>query len=736
MNPNQGPSPGPHARGRPLRARLTYGTDGTILGATPAAVRLFGGAADGIEGRPITELFLEPGRSRLGRLLTDMRAGRARLPAELELLLERADTSAMAVRARIGTVESGPPPTFGLDMHAVTVGLDPQVGMRFFELALELLTVLEMDGRILRVNPAFTSALGLAQDELGTVLLEDLVHPDDRETVRASIERLGLGDAVEDFEVRVRTREGEWRRLEWSAVPDLERGLVLAAARDVTVQREAERQLASAKQLAEEATAAKSEFLASVSHEIRTPMNGVLGMLELLRHTVLDGEQRGYAQHAIQSARGLLRIIDDLLDISRIEAGRLELEETPFRLREAIRESLKGVAAPAYEKGLALSSRVAPDVVDAVVGDVGRLRQVLLNLLGNAVKFTSGGHVQVHVRRVPDAGPHQALEIEVRDSGIGIAAADLDQIFQPFEQADDAVARRMGGTGLGLAISSRFIEAMGGRLTVRSEPGAGSTFTVRLSLPMAPDGEAVEGDPRLAGRVAALLLEDDLEADELSDWMVALGMSVLRREEAAEADVFLTDATKEEDVPAAWRAVPRLLYSVGGLVDSSRTPSRSEVLLRPASPSDLCTALLELIAATPVRPLTVPGRPARPLAILLAEDNPMNRLVAERLLEKRGHRVHCVEDGLAAVEAARSATYDLVLLDIQMPRMGGLEAAARIRADAGSAADHGPWIAALTARAYGADMAKGMAAGMDSWLAKPLDVKRLDELLRMVAGRR
>jgi signal transduction histidine kinase/DNA-binding response OmpR family regulator len=612
----------------------------------------------------------------------------------------------------------------------------------FFEAQDDVIVRRDGSRAITYVNDAFCALAGRVRGELLQSRFELPVAEQGQRTL--------LADGTRAYDQKIAAADGP-RWIAWREVTVRVDGAseTQSVGRDITERVLAERALAEARDQAEAANRAKSRFLAMVSHEIRTPLNGILGMTDLLGETPLSPEQASYVKAVKTSGETLLSLIEEVLDFSKIEAGRLDLAARPFSLAALVEETVELLGPRAQAKGLEICCYVDERLPARVVGDAARLRQVLFNLAGNAIKFTERGGVSIIVE--PEAA--DTVAIAVRDTGIGIVAADQARIFLEFEQADGGLTRRFGGSGLGLAISKRIIESMAGSITVESAPAQGSTFRVVVPLPRAGDPAAPTlAVPDLAGHdvliVAPAAIEASLIARRLQRWgahtrivaEVAVAAALLPEKpwRAVLVDHALGTAAAEAFARTA-AMVPRRLILVTPAMRSAlqtlQTAGFTGYLIKPVRAASLAArfssdAAFEASPATESAQAPGDASPNPGLSILVAEDNEINALLARALLLKLGHHPTVAASGAAAIEAwqaarAAGAPYDRVLMDLHMPGMDGLEATRRIRTiEANTNAPRTP-IVALTANASAEDRDACLAAGMDGFLVKPLDRERL-----------
>jgi PAS domain S-box-containing protein len=616
----------------------------------------------------------------------------------------------------------------------------------FFEAQDDVIVRRDATGAITYANDAFCALAGRAREALPAT---DFALP----VIEQGAASL-LADGTRAHDQKIAAPGGArwiaWREVNVRSDGDSE---MQSVGRDVTDRVNAERALAEARDQAEAANRAKSRFLAMVSHEIRTPLNGILGMADLLGDTPLSPEQSTYLKAVKTSGETLLSLIEEVLDFSKIEAGRLDLAARPFPLAGLVEEAVELLGPRAQAKGLEICCYVDERLPTCVVGDAARLRQVLFNLAGNAIKFTERGGVSIIVE--PDAA--DAVAISVHDTGIGITTEDQARIFLEFEQADGGSTRKFGGTGLGLTISNKIVESMGGSIAVESSPGQGSTFRVTVPLPRAGAAdEPTLAVPDLTGNdiliVAPAALEASLIARRLQRWgartkivpdhEVAAALLPEQLWSAVVADHALGTPASEALARIA-KSIPRRLVLVTpamrGELSALKEAGFTGYLIKPVRAASLAARFstddaFDTGAAIDIAGPETPTPPSSGLSILVAEDNEINALLARALLVKLGHKPTMAANGAAAIEswlAARAAgvPYDRVLMDLHMPGMDGLEATRRIRTIEAEADAPATPIIALTANASAEDRDACLNAGMDGFLVKPLDRERLAAVL-------
>jgi len=620
------------------------------------------------------------------------------------------------------------------------------------------IAVVDTKGFLQLCNPAFETLFQYQQsDILGRSFAELLTTPELRGDIESNLADIHRGEPTHVVTRRCRSNSSIVD-VEAYGVPLGPQGHItglLVLYQDITERKEAEEALVRAKEAAEAASRAKSEFLANMSHEIRTPMNGIIGMTGLVLDTRLTAEQREYLGMVKNSADSLLTLINDILDFSKIEAGKLELEAIDFSLRESLGETMKALGLRAHQRGLELAWRVADAVPDSLNGDRGRLRQVLVNLVGNAVKFTERGEVVVNVDLESESEGGVPLHFAVKDTGIGIAREKQRAVFEPFEQADGSTTRKYGGTGLGLAITSQIVELMGGKIWVESELSHGSTFhfTARFELSKISCVLPRPVDPDFLRHSSVLVVDDNrtnriILIEQLTKWglrvesapnaQAALAALQHAYDDRRRLSLVITDLhmpvvdglglVKEIRRNPLFGLLPVILLSSSpesGERIRSRQLGISAFLTKPIQPSELLDAVMNAVAdqqadEAPTPPLVPPPRERKDaMKVLLAEDNAVNRTLAKKLLEKQGHSVIVAENGREVLALLERESVDLVLMDVQMPELDGLEATAAIREKEKVTAAHLP-IIALTAHAMKGDRERCLAAGADAYVTKPI----------------
>jgi two-component system, sensor histidine kinase and response regulator len=753
--------------------------DGKIRMCNPAFERLFGYRQQEIAGQPLVDVLApDELRTEMDTVGVHLREGRC---VHSVTRRQRKDGSLVDVEVFTANITKGDRPLGHLAMYQdITARLRAENELAERKEFLNSLirttpigiAVIDQNDLVQMCNPAFEELFRFGEQEIVGRALSSLVTPAELRTeVDVNRRRLLRGDGTH-LVTRRRRSDGTDVDVDAQSVP-LHRegkyigGLVLY--QDITNRRLAEEALLRAKEAAEAANRAKSEFLANMSHEIRTPMNAIMGMTELVLDTDLSSEQREYLNLAKTSADALLGLINDILDYSKIEAGKLDIDSVDFNLADCLGDTMKALSLRAHQKGLELAFEIEPDVPDALVGDPGRLRQIIINLVGNGIKFTEHGEVVLGVRIETREQQSLFLHFTVADTGIGIPPEKHSAIFEAFRQADGSMSRKYGGTGLGLTISSRLVGLMGGSIRVESEVGKGSRFhfTARFAIPRAAPRTVVPRDPETLRAMRVLIVDDNATNRQilvklLQNWhmvpttaesgaaaMVILAEGkglgrtfplILLDAQMPEMDGFaLAEYIKRH--PDFRAATVMMLSSAGQRGDALRCRELgvAAYLTKPVRQGELMDAILTALGtrgredfSSLVTRHSLRESHSR-LRILLAEDNGVNQLVAVRMLEKCGHVVTVAPDGRRAVEAVAREDFDLVFMDVQMPEMNGLEATETIRKAEKVTGRHVP-IFAMTAHAMKGDEERCISAGMDGYLKKPIRIEELQLILDEVAG--
>jgi two-component system, sensor histidine kinase and response regulator len=762
-------------------AIVTTNNDHILQMCNPAFEKVFGYCSEDILGRSLVDVF-SGGELRLEVEATGERVAEGK-PVHLVTQRSRADgtfvdVEMFAVPITIGENQSGHLSMYQDITKRKRAERELEERKSFLNSLIENCPVgivaIDVAGDVKMCNPAFENTFGYLQADIcGKSLSDLLANPEVRAEVDSNKAKLEQGK-TSHLVTRRKRSNGTLVDVEAFSVPLLREGKYTGAVvlyQDITERRQAEAALLKAKEAAESASRIKSEFLANMSHEIRTPMNGIMGMTELVLDSELDPEQREYLNLAKISADSLLSLINDILDYSKIEAGKLDIDTVDFKLGDCLGDTMKTLSLRAHQKGLELAFEIEPDVPDALLGDPGRLRQVIINLVGNAIKFTDQGEVVLSVRLHARVKDDLQLHFVVSDTGIGISPDKQASIFEAFKQADGSMTRKYGGTGLGLTISSRLVELMGGRIWVESDLGKGSrfNFTARFQAQKVSVRTIVPRDPSTLRDMRVLVVDDNATNRQilvkiLDNW----NMQPSTAESGAQAMVTLTEARglgrsfplilldaqmPEMDGFALAEYIKRhpdfrtatvmMLSSTGQRGDAIRCRELgiSAYLTKPIRQEELLDAILTALGTRPstdTMPPLVTRHSLREvrnsLRILLAEDNAVNQLVAVRLLEKHGHAVTVAENGRKALETFDKEPYDLILMDVQMPEMDGWEATQAIRMKEKATGGHIP-IIAMTAHAMKGDEERCIAAGMDDYLTKPIRTAALLEALDKIARR-
>jgi PAS domain S-box-containing protein len=682
------------------------------------------------------------------------------------------------VRGRFHVMKNqqGEPEAIGAILHDVTDRVKAerrfQESQAIYHALVESLPInvfrKDSQGRILFANQRFCKEVGLplekllgkTDSELFGKEIGEKYESDDRHVIET-------GEVFHDIELH--PGDGDVKHVEVLKAPVTDTKGVRVGTQgmfwDVTDRVQAEQALRQAKEIAENANQAKSDFLANVSHEIRTPMNGIIGMSELVLQDIEEDQSRERVEMILESGESLLKLINEILDFSKIESGKINLETERFDLRERIGDTVRSFGFRSHEKKVELILHFDPSLPEEIVGDLNRLRQVVVNLVGNAVKFTNQGHVFFSAQAKKQTAEDVTIEFTVVDTGVGIPEDDHEKIFREFEQVDTSTTREFGGTGLGLAISSKIVEMMGGHLLVESSPGIGSRFSFEAKFFKSTASNTPSEDDRIfIGKSVVVvtghrLLSESLQqrlawhrmiVGSVTDCEHAKTLLIQHSEENSPVEILLLDAMMPEAASFLQWLVDReevtrpklILLNSSARIDSLKVPEGLEVvqqILKPVKSSDLRNAFVAAVAGpdTEIQPITedTANSSNRKLDILLVEDNIINQKLAVALLEQNGHSVTLANDGSEAVKFFIGHEFDLVLMDIQMPVMDGFEATLRIREyESSQPTSNETPIIALTAYASSADRERCLAAGMNEYISKPIRANALHRLIEQQTG--